>query len=122
MIGRRPTRIIGLIAILLTTAVLGAAAPAVSANASEAALRPPPFWKLLRGIRQAWKESPEARAAVKIGRKATTTELAQWRSSKGRLCPWRLVKPTWRERLRFRDSRDLVLPTHVEGPRLRRLR
>jgi hypothetical protein len=99
---RRPSRIVGWLAILLTTTAVGATAPAVGATdpavgatAPDSALGPPPFWKALRGIRSAWKESPEARVAVKAFRKTTTRAVSEWRRSKGSFCPWRSVKPTY---------------------------
>jgi hypothetical protein len=59
------------------------------------ALRPPPFWKALGAVRQAWKESPEARFAFKVFRKTTTRAVANWRRSKGGDCAWRSVYPTY---------------------------
>jgi hypothetical protein len=94
--------VVGAISALLAAAASGAvssraeaSSPAGGATAPHSTAGLPPFWKWLRGVRQAWKESPEARSVVTVFRKTTQRAVVKWRSSKGVFCPWRLRKPTF---------------------------
>jgi hypothetical protein len=90
---RISSRIARCVVIVLTTAV------AVGANAPVGAALPKPPWKAIEealgAIKGVWKESPEARFAAKLLRKTTAQGLKDWRRSKGGVCPWRSVWPTY---------------------------
>ena len=81
------------------SAVLLIIAVALGVIAPTAAALPKPPWKeleeILGGLRQAWKDSPEARFAAKVVRKSTTRGVTKWRNSKGVVCPWRAAQPTY---------------------------
>ena len=74
------------VAIAVSATLLGGTAEAVAA---------PPFWKALGKVRKAWKQSPEARFAVKVFRKSTSKAVSDWRKSEGWTCYWRSSFPTY---------------------------
>jgi hypothetical protein len=69
-------------------------ASGMAVTAPPATAVPNPF-KALGAVRKAWKQSPEARFAVKVLRKSTTKAIGDWRTSSGWSCAWRSVWPTY---------------------------
>jgi hypothetical protein len=77
---------------LLTTGVAVVCLAVIAAPSIWAAPNP---WKALGQLRQAWKESDEARFAFTIIKDTTKTAVADWHASEGLQCAWRTAWPTY---------------------------
>jgi hypothetical protein len=76
-----------LIAALAATALFGAAAADARIEQPRSVAANP--IEIFQDARQAWKDSDEAQALLKLARKFVAPKLRAWRSTGGASCPWR---------------------------------